>query len=352
MVPALLQCVDGGTPPAWLPPSLARAEQIALVVLDGLGWEQLEDRSSLTPTLAAMDGGPITSVVPTTTSTALTSITTGTPPAAHGIVGYRMHVGEGAVLNVLKWTTQAGDAREAVPPGSVQTQPAFRGRDAPAVIRSEFLKTAFTAASLPGARLRGWRVPSTLVVEIGGLLRAGERFVYGYYDGVDRVAHEFGLDAHYEAELRATDRLVADLISVLPKGAALVLTADHGQVDVGRSVVPLHADIVGETTLLSGEGRFRWLHARPGEADRLLDRARAHYGDVAWVQSRDELDRAGWFGGPLSHAAAARLGDVALVPFEPIAFTDPADTGETTLVSRHGSLTGAEMWVPLLASLP
>ena len=351
VVPGLLQCIDGGSPPEWLPPSVARADQIVLVVLDGLGWEQIQQRRDRVPTLAAMDGGPITSVAPTTTSTALTSITTGTPPAVHGVVGYRMHVGEGAILNVLKWTTQAGDARDAVPPASVQTQPAFRGRVAPAVIRSEFLSTAFTAASLPGARLKGWRVPSTLVVEIGALLRAGERFVYGYYDGVDRVAHEFGLDGHYDAELGATDRLVADLIAVLPKGAALVLTADHGQVDVGRSVVPLHAEIAAETTLLSGEGRFRWLHARPGTADRVLARARSEYGDVAWVHSRDELEAAGWFGGPLPAAAAARLGDVALVPFEPIAFTDPADTGEVTLVSRHGSLTGAEMWVPLLAAL-
>jgi hypothetical protein len=44
-----------------------------------------------------------------------------------------------------------------------------------------------------------------------------------------------------------------------------------------------------------------------------------------------------------------RLGDVALVPYAPIAFLDPADTGETGLVARHGSLTPAEMLVPLLA---
>jgi predicted AlkP superfamily pyrophosphatase or phosphodiesterase len=238
-----------------------------------------------------------------------------------------------------------------VPPGSVQAQPAFRGRPAHAVIRSEFLSTAFTAASLPGALLHGWRVPSTLVVEVAGLLRRGERFVYGYYDGVDRVAHEFGLDGHYEAELVATDRLVADLIGVLPPGAALVLTADHGQVDVGRSVVPLDAGLAADTTLLSGEGRFRWLHAKPGRADAVLERARAEYGEIAWVHSRAELEAAGWFGGTLPAAAANRLGDVALVPFEPVAFTDPADTGEVTLVSRHGSLTAAEMWVPLLAAV-
>ena len=41
-------------------------------------------------------------------------------------------------------------------------------------------------------------------------------------------------------------------------------------------------------------------------------------------------------------------GDVALVPFAPTAFLDPADTGELRLKARHGSLTPAEMLVPLL----
>ena len=40
--------------------------------------------------LAALRGGPITSVVPSTTATALTSLTVGVPPAEHGIVGYRI----------------------------------------------------------------------------------------------------------------------------------------------------------------------------------------------------------------------------------------------------------------------
>jgi hypothetical protein len=64
------------------------------------------------------------------------------------------------------------------------------------------------------------------------------------------------------------------------------------------------------------------------------------------------MEEAGWFGGSLSAAARARLGDVALLPFEPIAFLDPGDTGEVTLVSRHGSLTPAEVWVPLVALAP
>jgi hypothetical protein len=227
--------------------------------------------------------------------------------------------------------------------------PPFAGRSVAAVIRSEFLTTGFTTACLRGARLRGWRVPSTLVVEVADLLRAGEPIVYAYYDGIDRVSHQFGLRDHYDAELVATDRLVADVAAALPPGAALVVTADHGQVEVGAAVIAIAPDVMADTLLLSGEGRFRWLHARPGRSDALVERARQHYGELAWVHTRAELEGAGWFGGPLTDDAAARLGDVALVPFAPVAFIDPGDTGEVTLVSRHGSLTPAEALVPLVA---
>ena len=100
---------------------------------------------------------------------------------------------------------------------------------------------------------------------------------------------------------------------------------------------------------LSGEGRFRWLHARPGAADDLLALCDERYGDTTWVRSRDQLEDDGWFGGPLGDGFAERLGDVALIPFEPIAFVDPADTGENRLACRHGSLTTDEMLVPLVA---
>ena len=77
----------------------------------------------------------------------------------------------------------------------------------------------------------------------------------------------------------AIDRLVADLLAELPRGAALVLTADHGQVDVGPNTEMLGSELMAAVSLLSGEGRFRWLHARPGAAgdlvaDRPLDGSR------------------------------------------------------------------------------
>ena len=334
--------------PWWLPTAAWGARQVVLLALDGLGWDQLDDRRELAPALDGMEGGPITTVAPSTTATALSSLALGCSPGEHGVVGYRINV-RGDVLNVLRWQTPEGDARSVIPPDRIQAQPAFRGKKPIVVTRAEFAGTGFTAAHLADVRFRGWRVTSTLVAEVASALQTGEPFVYAYYDGVDKVAHEYGLEDHYERELRSVDRLVADVLEVLPPGAALVVTSDHGQVHVGEASVAIHDDVMAHVELLSGEGRFRWLHARPGHADDLAAAARALHGDRAWVRTRDEVIAEEWFGPKVSESAAARFGDVVLAAIDPVAFADPNDTGPYRLVCRHGSLTGAEMRIPLLA---
>jgi len=353
VVPALLGRAAGQAP-VWLPEPARAARQVVLLVLDGLGWQQLGARQDEAPTLASGQGGPITSVVPTTTATALTSITTGRPPAEHGIVGYRVRVDgdDGAgdeIMNVLRWRSDAGDMRRRRPAREFQTVAPFGGVDVPAVTRGEFASTGFTAAHLAGARLVGWSVPSTLVVEVRRLLGEGEPFVYAYYDGLDKVAHERGLGEYFSQELRSVDRLVGDLIDALPAGAALVVTSDHGQVEVGTAARLPGPELLAGVELLSGEGRFRWLHARTGARADVVAAAEEAHGDEAWIRTREQMVDEGWFGGPLSKEIAHRLGDVALVARAPVAFLDPADTGETRLLARHGSLTPAEMYVPLVA---
>ena len=350
VVPAVLR---GGDPPAWMPAPAVGAGQVVLLVLDGMGWAQLQERPGLAPTMTAMAGHPITTVAPSTTAAALTSITLGAPPAVHGIAGYRLRVdgpSGGSILNVLRWKTQAGDARAAVPPDAFQPMEPFGGAKPPVVTRADVAESGFTRAHMAGARIYGWRMPSTLVATVAALLRDGERFVYAYYDGVDKVAHEFGFGPTYDAEVVAADRLVHDVIDVLPPGAALLVVSDHGQVDVGDHVVSLAPDVVAPTAFLSGEGRFRWLHARPGAEGELADAAHRHYDDVAWVRTRDEAVAQGWFGGELAPHVARRLGDVVIAPRDRIAILDPADPGEQWMRCRHGSLTTEEMLVPLLAA--
>jgi predicted AlkP superfamily pyrophosphatase or phosphodiesterase len=335
--------------PSWMPAPVRGARQVVLLALDGVGWEQLQARKTVAPNLTAMEGGPIPTVAPSTTATAMTSLTTGLTPGEHGVIGYRIHVHH-EILNVLRWSTPGGDARQSIPPQEFQPLPPFCGTHPPIVTRAEFINSGFTSAHLDGVRFHGYRMPSTLAIEVTRLLRDGEPFVYAYYDGVDKVAHEYGLGEHYSAELVSVDFLVSYLVSALPPGAVLVVTSDHGQVEVGDNLVHLSQDVLEHVAFQSGEGRFRWLHARPGHAADLLEVATETYEDVAWVRGVREILDESWFGDRVSPAAAARLGDVALVARDPIAFLDTHDTGPFELVGRHGSLTSAEMYVPLLAA--
>ncbi|HEY4332263.1 MAG TPA: alkaline phosphatase family protein [Ilumatobacteraceae bacterium] len=334
--------------PGWMP-GPATAPQRVLLVIDGLGWEQLQARRHIAPALCSMLGGPITTVAPSTTATALTSITTGLTPGEHGLVGYRLDIG-GDVLNVLRWQGDHGDLRRSHPPRDVQPFLPFMGESPVVITRAELEGSGFTDAHLRGAALRGWRTMSAIAVEIAHQIAAGERLVYAYYDGIDKTAHERGFGDYYDAELAMVDHFVGDVLGRLPADAALVITADHGQVHVGSNVVKLDSSILSLVRLQSGEGRFRWLHAKHGaQADLLAATTEAH-GDQAWVVSREQTIDEGWFGPIVAPPVAGRLGDVALAACDDVTFFDPADSGPYELICRHGSLTSAEMYVPLLAA--
>ncbi len=350
LMPALLGGQRGGPETSTLPVDLDAAQPKVLLVLDGLGWDQLVDRWDMCPNLQAATGDRITTVAPSTTAAALTSITTGLTPGEHGIVGYRM-VLDGMLLNSLRWgTDERGDARKTCPPDLAQPYDPFLGQAVAMVSKAEFRTSGFSKAHLRGARLHGYRTTSVLVHETARLIAEGEPFVYAYYDGVDKVSHEYGLGSEFDAEFAFADRLVGEMLAALPSGTQLLVTADHGQVDCRNGVVAIDDGLTPMIDRLSGEGRFRWLHATDGAETDLLAAATDAYDDVAWVATLGQMVDEAWFGERVSDEARRRLGDVALLPFEPIAFEDPADTGPFDLIGRHGSLTSEEMYVPLLSA--
>ena len=322
-----------------------------LFVVDGLGWEQMARWRHLLPNLSSFLGDSITTVAPSTTASALTSITTSLPPSQHGIVGYRMVIDD-MVFNSLRWgSAERPDCRTTVPPDLIQPYAPFLGRPMALVTKAEFQTTGFSRAHLRGGRLTGYRTPAVLVHELARVVRSGEDVVYAYYDGVDKVAHEYGLGTEYEAELAFVDRMVGDVVEALPSETTLVITADHGQVDCGDRLHPVNGEVLEKVTMFSGEARFRWLHCEPGDIGRVAEAAQAHHGHEAWIRTRDQILDEGWFGPGMSAGVVDRLGDVAVLPFEPIGYADPADTGPFELVGRHGSLTAAEMLVPCVATV-
>ncbi len=330
----------------WIPAAVRGARSVVLLILDGLGWDQVQARRNELPTIASMDGTFITSVVPSTTPTALTSFSTGCAPAEHGIIGYRLYL-ETGVLNVIRWAMQG-----ATPPAPDDLQPrvAFDGQPLPIVTRAQFKDSKFTQMLYRGATFHGWQTTSGLVERTKTLVGEGERFVHAYYDGPDLVAHIHGMNnGFFQQELRYCDRLVSDLLDALPEEAALVVSADHGHVHFTERIQlgPLNEMCVAQ----SGESRFRYLHAKPGAAGALLESVTDLYADRTWCFSRDQIVDEGWLGPrPPSAEVRRRIGDVVLAARTSVGFVDPKNPGESRLRSGHGSLTSAEMLVPLVAA--
>lgn len=280
LVPALLE--RRGPVAGILPTEVLDAPGRVLVVIDGLGQRQLAARPHVAPVLTAMDAAELTTVAPSTTAAALTAIVTATPPGGHGLIGYRMHQPGGGIMSPIRWTLDGADARETVVPETTQVVEPFLGTSPAVVNKLMFRDSGFTRAQLRGTRIGWYATPAVLPVLVGDALRAGERFVYAYWDGVDNVAHVHGHGPEYDAELAFVDRLIAGILDTAPGGTAVVVTADHGHVATAGHEVEIAREVRDLCTSLSGEARFAWLHCRPDRAADVLAAARAAHGDAAW----------------------------------------------------------------------
>ncbi|MCS5682601.1 MAG: alkaline phosphatase family protein [Acidimicrobiales bacterium] len=326
------------------------AGPVVLLVIDGLGWNQLERHKEHAPCLHSASATAIVTTAPSTTATALTTLSTGVAPGEHGIVGYKVRTPQG-LLNCLRWTTNSRVATREISPIDFQPIEPFLGAKPPVVTRAEFRTTGFTEAHLRNGRFCGWWSPATLVTEIVDQIERGAPFVYAYYDGLDKIGHVHGLQRHYLAELRFIDALIARTIEELPDDVTLLVTADHGMVEVGQNLITLDPDLIDRTSSTSGEARFLWLHTKGKPESGLLEASEIH-SDVAWVVGIEQVLDEQWFGSFVSPEAKARLGDVAIVARESVGLIDPRLPDAPQMIARHGSLTEEEMIVPFLRFSP
>jgi hypothetical protein len=163
-----------------------------------------------------------------------------------------------------------------------------------------------------------------------------------------------GVDSpSWRAQLAFIDRVVEQLVAGLPDDAALLVTADHGMLNVPAATrvdLDEEPDLVDGVRLLTGEPRARYVHTEPGAATDVLHRWREVLVERAWVGSRDDAVASGVFG-PVDDAVAARIGDVVALARGTWALTAPRlEPGPSRLAAYHGSLTATELAIPLLAA--
>ncbi len=335
---------------------LPGAESYVVFLVDGLGWHLLQRQADTAPYLSSLLGEPMTCGVPSTTATSLTSLGTGRAPGAHGVVGFTSRIpGTNTLLDALKWDVDV-DPRDWQIHDTVFTRARATGVNVVAIGKRAFEGSGLTVASQRGAEFVGADSPGE---RISAAVRASAEpgsLVYLYEGELDATGHRRGLASWaWEHQLATVDAFAQQLREALPSRVGLIVTADHGMVDVDadhRFDVDEEPELLDGVSLLGGEARFRHLYCEAGAVDDVLRAWRARLGADACVVSRDEAIGEGWFGAVESHVRP-RLGDVVVASLGDLAVVSTSRfPHEAALIGLHGSLTAEEMLIPLLVDAP
>ena len=335
---------------------LPAADRYVVVLIDGLGWNLLRRAVREAPYLGSLlgDAQPITSGVPSTTVTSLASLGTGLPPGQHGMVGYTSRVpSTGEILNALTWESDLV-AR------AYQTKPTFFERAVEAgvavssVALERFQVTGLTEAALRGADFVPFQSEAAedlrIELTVEAAARGDRSVVYAYERELDHCGHVLGCQSEtWLDQLRRIDAMCERLRDALPDDVRLIVTGDHGMVDVAAEHQIVAEDepvLMAGVSALAGEGRFRQLYVDEDRPEAVARRWQERLGDLAWVRTRDEAIADGWFGA-VDDQLLERWGHVLVAMREDWAVMTRQFPRELTLIGMHGSLTPDEMYVPL-----
>jgi len=339
---------------------LAAARRAVVVLVDGMGSEQLRRRGGHAPFMrghlaqaVALDCG-----FPSTTATSMGSFGTGTPPGVHGLVGYEVLVpGEERIFNELSWE-RGPDPRAWQPTPTVFEELTAEGVAVTLVGPGFFEGSGLTTAALRGSRFRsGHSLSDRVNAAVAAVRESPRSLVYLYWGDLDKAGHVNGVASwEWSDELESVDQSMARLVARVPGDTAVHITADHGMVDVplSRHVDLAHErDLLAGVRLVGGEPRATQLYCAPGAVDEVVERWQARLGDAAWVATRQELVDAGWFG-PVRSEVLPRIGDVVVPMLGDCAVVDSERMRPAALrlVGLHGSVTSAERAVPLVSIGP
>ncbi|WP_354482144.1 alkaline phosphatase family protein [Leifsonia sp. 563] len=354
VLPSSLAALSGETNDLGLP----QMEHVVVIVVDGLGAAALRARAGHARTLAPLLGKTTTidAGFPTTTAAALATLTTGTTPGEHGLVGYRVRDGAGRLTNQLTGWDDRMDPATWQRSRTVFEQAAERGVTPRAIALPKFAGTGFTAAVLRGAEFVGVQsMADRFAAAADVLATAGPGLTYLYVAELDQLAHARGWESsEWTAALETLDALVADFARRLGPGRGALLTADHGAVDVpesGHILYDTAPELLQDVADIAGEPRLLHLYVEDGASPvAVAERWRDAEGDRSWVATRAEAVDAGWFGERVDPEVVPRIGDVLVAARKRIAYYDGRDPQRTgrNMVGQHGSLTPEETRVPLL----
>lgn len=345
------------------PRRVAGARHVLLLVIDGLGTRFLQ-RHAPDSFLSDEMIREITSVFPTTTAAALTTLATGTPPRRHACTGWFVWLRELGCASVIlpfapryEWRSfdQAG-----VKAGEVFDFPNRYTTITPErhiVIPRAIVGTTFSEYSAAGAIVHGYRTLTGLGNHLSKITSYQHKtFSYVYWPTFDKLAHQKGINSRECIEhFSELDRFIHQLTRRLSgSNTLLVITADHGLIDTDPGHHIDIGDIPGLCDCLNiplcGEPRVPYCYLKPERVRQFEQIVAEHLDDFCDMFTREEIkDLYGPDASDESPRFEDRIGDRILLMKEDFILTENV-LGEKghNFIGYHAALTADEVHVPLV----
>jgi hypothetical protein len=360
----------------WQP--LGNVKRVVLLTLDGFGWNLFQARQDLVTAVShkATITGQLTSIFPSTTVAALSSLWTGSAPAQHGLVGLRLFFPEFAVsAAMLDFSPLFFKARDAL---------VDAGLDPKTFLQHPGVGEQLAAAGIPTFAFKGYEIVNSVLSQMHGrgvtesfgvitfadmlvqmreLLnkKAGERlFISGYWPSIDTLSHYHTWQGTaVSAEVRAIFYLLqTEFLDALTDAArqdtAFFIVADHGQAltPVSQQIFLSSHPQLEQMLFMrpTGEPRVLYLYTKHGCHQSAVDYINTNLGAAMTAVSTQAALQAGLFGPePFATNVADRLGDVVVIMRGGYALFSEAERPKAhKMIGRHGGMSHAEMQVPWL----
>lgn len=321
---------------------IPEAETYVLALFDGLGVAQLaHDKAAV---LAASRAAVIQAPFPTTTSVSLATVATGLTPSKHGQVAHLTWFQDlGLVVNTLKWVSLTGepvayDYASVLPAPNLWERLRQSGVEPVTVQPAEFEGSPLSRLLYRGCRFERASNLEEMITAATQLAAQPRRLVFVYLPHIDFAGHTHGLESEeFSDAVGLASGVWEGIAALLPPGATLVGTSDHGLVEFTERHKQLIRDPVFDTLRFAGDPRGVQLW---GET-RLMEDLAAFIGGTL-------VDGAGLIGPDPTAVARSRLGQRLLLPPDDLVVIPKGF--DKRLRCYHGGLSPPEVEIPLLVA--
>lgn len=331
------------TPDAGVKQWLQQFNQIAVLLIDGMG-SRIIDRLDEACFLRSHLYKEVTTVYPSTTAAATTSIMTGLPPAQTGWIGWHQYFKElddslVLFLNQSYYGTQRY-------PGYSYAQLPFLNQSV------EMERNGSAAAELyPVFRPHGAHDFAELCDQIAARSQAQDvRLIYAYWDQLDTLMHHEGPSSHScTVMLEMINAECERLASRLDNRTGLIILADHGQLDVRCHNLKEDPELLECLRFLpTAEPRGTAFHVKAGQEAEFAKRFEKKYGQTFLLKKSADWLQLGLFGpGPVHPRTLEFIGDyfAAAVDADCLGYWE-AD--QLPFKGQHAGLRSEEMMIPII----